>query len=84
MGPGVRLAAGHLLAGLLLAGLATGAQAQTEPNIFWDRATWSTGENAGTAYLLMQSTRAVVSALSVDYSLSGTATCGTDYTITGA
>ncbi|MCY3650552.1 MAG: putative Ig domain-containing protein, partial [Acidimicrobiaceae bacterium] len=56
--------------------------------IFWEEATWNIAENAGTAYLLMQATRTVVvqagDELEVNYSLSGTATCGTDYTITGA
>ncbi|MYH93963.1 MAG: hypothetical protein F4126_09605, partial [Acidimicrobiaceae bacterium] len=58
-------------------------------NIFWNDPSDDSAENAGTVNKAsMQSTRTVVvqgnDQLEVNYSLSGTATCGTDYTITGA
>ncbi|MYE86335.1 MAG: hypothetical protein F4X31_08880, partial [Gammaproteobacteria bacterium] len=54
------------------------------PAIFFDPARRSRAENVGTENLEIFSSRALASALTVNYSLSGTATCGTDYTITGA
>ena len=54
------------------------------PTVFWRFSTASTAENGGTtSNAWIRATRDVVSALTVNYSLSGTATCGTDYTITG-
>ena len=54
------------------------------PAIFFDPRYRSRAENVGTVNWEIFSSRDLVSALTVTYRLSGTATCGTDYTITGA
>ncbi|MYK86290.1 MAG: hypothetical protein F4025_07825, partial [Synechococcus sp. SB0669_bin_7] len=54
------------------------------PRVYFSPLSRSRAENVGTENLAIFSTRNLVSALTVNYRLSGTATCGTDYTITGA
>ncbi|MYF20024.1 MAG: hypothetical protein F4218_05210, partial [Synechococcus sp. SB0677_bin_5] len=61
------------------------ATLEEAPNVFWLNNQASTVEDVGTYnYETILVNRALASALTVKYSLSGTATCGADYTITGA
>ncbi|MYG63354.1 MAG: hypothetical protein F4158_02025, partial [Synechococcus sp. SB0675_bin_7] len=55
------------------------------PTVFWEFRGGGIAENSGTyTREAIQANRDLGSALTVNYSLSGTATCGTDYMITGA
>ena len=67
----------------LLAGLATGAQAQN-PNLYWDPLAYAVAEDSGTVNIKVIPTRTLSANLTFNYSLGGTATPGTDYTIAGA
>ncbi len=63
------------------------ALAQTQiPNVFWDEGAdgQAPGFEDNTGYYEIQVSRPLTAALDVNYSIGGTATCGTDYTIAGA
>ncbi|MCY4214433.1 MAG: fibronectin type III domain-containing protein, partial [Gammaproteobacteria bacterium] len=79
-----RLAAALLVLLPTLA-VAVPAGAQTLPGVFWSSTKSGIAESAGTHQPLLQVQRASPAAdLTVGYAISGTAACGTDYTIAGA
>ncbi len=84
---GIRFSFRHLLSILfflpLLAGFVT--EAEAEPNVIWSFSSANVIESDGSGDSLdIQVTEALTADLVISYTLSGTATPGTDYTIAGA
>ncbi len=60
------------------------AEAQSVPNLLWSNTSFEVSEPSTSSSLEIQTSQPLTNAVTFSYTLGGTATCGTDYTIAGA